>query len=485
MDTQLHGVIVVDDAHPVPDRIMAISWHAAVDLGSPSGLARATMAINGLSWPHTERFTYTQGDSIAWRVVNFTEIDHPMHLHGFYFRVDAKGNGIADSLYLPEQQRMAVTEILMPMQTLSMKWMADRPGNWIYHCHYAAHVSELVALDSEKGTMDASRLDKHSSDVPHHMFGLVMGLRVTPNGDSAATSTEPARQIRIFQREQKNVYGNQSAMSYVLAGTPDAADANAMPVPGPLLELEVGKPVAVTIINESTDHAAIHWHGIELSSFPDGVPGWSGSGRNVLPSIAPRDSLTVSWTPPRAGSFMYHSHFSEALQMGSGLYGPIVVTEPGQKYDPETDRIFFFGTAGTVSNVIAGPFPNFVLNGSTQPAPMELKAGTQYRFRLFNLAGDLPLMVTLNQGARPVVWRHVAKDGYPLPDAQSVQMPAVLVFDPGEIYDFEFTPASRGELTLTFGVPPFLLVPPPQQPGVPPVPPFPAPPTVNVSVLVR
>ena len=49
------------------------------------------MAINGLSWPHTERLTYTQGDSVHWRVVNFTEIDHPMHLHGFYFRLDVEG----------------------------------------------------------------------------------------------------------------------------------------------------------------------------------------------------------------------------------------------------------------------------------------------------------------------------------------------------------------------------------------------------------
>ena len=119
-----------------------------------------------------------------------------------------------------------------------------------------------------------------------------------------------------------------------------------MPVPGPMLLLERGKRVAVTIVNQSDDHASVHWHGIELESYPDGVPGWSGSGKNILPSIAPHDSLTVRWTPPRAGSFMYHSHFNEAKQMGSGLYGPIIVVEPGQRFDPETDKILFFGTAG-------------------------------------------------------------------------------------------------------------------------------------------
>ena len=48
------------------------------------------MTINGLSWPHTERLAYAQGDSIHWRVINFTELDHPMHLHGFYFRADRR-----------------------------------------------------------------------------------------------------------------------------------------------------------------------------------------------------------------------------------------------------------------------------------------------------------------------------------------------------------------------------------------------------------
>jgi FtsP/CotA-like multicopper oxidase with cupredoxin domain len=271
----------------------------------------------------------------------------------------------------------------------------------------------------------------------------------------------------------------------VPAALTPATDASAMPVPGPLRVLERGKPVAVTVVNKSKDHAAVHWHGIELESYPDGVPGWSGSGKNVLPPIAPDDSLTVRWTPPRTGSFMYHSHFSEAAQMGSGLYGPIIVLEPGETYDPETDRVLFFGTAGTGVNVIMGPFPNHVMNGQEQPEPMELKAGTRYRFRLFNLAGDLPTMVSLNQGDRPVSWQAVAKDGYPLPEVQRVIKPAVLFFEPGEIYDFEFTPAKAGTLTLKFGLPPFPAPPPPPS-GAPAPPPPPAlPPTVSVPVHVR
>jgi FtsP/CotA-like multicopper oxidase with cupredoxin domain len=414
-----------------------------------------------------------------------------MHLHGFYFRVESKGDGVTDSLYLPEQRRMAVTEIMQPFQTMSLSWYAERPGNWIYHCHYATHLSNLVALDTENGKLDASMLSHHMSDRPHQMFGLVMGISVVPKG----TNTEPTetpRAIRIVEREKPNVYGSQAGMAFVADGTPEAADSAALPAPGSTLVLERGRRVAVTIVNQSNEPAAVHWLGIELESYPDGVPGWSGSGTNILPSIAPHDSLTVRWTPPRAGSFMYHTHFNEAMQMGSGLYGPIIVLEPGQRFDPETDKILFFGTAGTVRNPVFGPFPNFTLNGKPQPEPMTLKAGTQYRFRLFNLAGDRPLMVSLNAGDAPISWRAVAKDGYPLPASQATSRKAVLVSDPGEIYDFEYTPAAPTELTLKFGPVPDQPPPPPAADAPPPPPPppgapapAPPPPTITVQVHVR
>ncbi len=86
--------------------------------------------------------------------------------------------------------------------------------------------------------------------------------------------------------------------------------------------------------------------------------------------------------------------------------------------------MLFFGTAGTGTNIIFGQFLNFVLNGKTQPEAIDLKAGTRYRLRLFNFAGDVPTMVSLNQGDKPVMWRAVAKDGYPLPASQAVSRPA-------------------------------------------------------------
>jgi FtsP/CotA-like multicopper oxidase with cupredoxin domain len=46
---------------------------------------------------------------------------------------------------------------------------------------------------------------------------------------------------------------------------------------------------------------AIHWHGIELDSYFDGVPGWGGTAGSVTPPIAAGQRFTAKFTPPRAG----------------------------------------------------------------------------------------------------------------------------------------------------------------------------------------
>ena len=472
-DGQLNGVIVIDPPGAAAnDRIFVLSWWFTLDSTSRSGLGRSTMAMNGLSWPHTERIEMVQGDSAHWRVINLTEAPHPMHLHGFYFQMRSKGDGLRDTLYARAQRRLAVTEVVSPFQTMSLAWSPTRPGNWIYHCHFVGHVSHHASLDSERGEMNESALAHHGSDRPHQMFGLVLGIVVAPKGATAASTREP-RRIQLVIREKPGAFGRFSAYAYALGGTPEAAASGPLPAPpGPTLVLTRDEPVAVTIVNQARERAAVHWHGIELDSYSDGVPDWSGQANNILPSVTPGDSLTVTFTPPRSGTFMYHSHFNEEYQINGGLYGPIVVIEPGQRFDPATDRILFFSSAGPWENLIVGPVSPTLLNGEKHPAPIELKSGVKYRLRLINMTGDLDTRVELTKHGKPVFWRAVAKDGATLPVFQATRRPAALVFDPGEIWDFEYTPVALGSMVLNFG--------PPDAP-----PQFGWPKRVDVPVLVR
>jgi FtsP/CotA-like multicopper oxidase with cupredoxin domain len=285
------------------------------------------------------------------------------------------------------------------------------------------------------------------------MAGLVLGIRVAPIGPPHAPAANP-RRIRLLVRSRALVYGEQPGYAYALGGTPEPDDSAPLPARSPTLVLVKDEPVAITVVNHSAESAAVHWHGIELESFPDGVPGWSGGGRSVLDPIAPGDSLTVRFTPPRAGTFMYHSHFDELDQIASGLYGPIVVVNPGELYDADRDRVLLFSDAGPTANVIRGPFAPALLNGRAHPAPMELDAGATYRFRLINVRTDYMVALSLMQHGKPAEWRVVAKDGADLPASQASAGPANLTFAAGEIYDVEFTPRAPGQLTLRYDVPP-------------------------------
>ena len=278
-----------------------------------------------------------------------------------------------------------------------------------------------------------------------------MGIRVTPVARRPA-STRDARPIRLLIRSRPGVYGKNPGYAYVLGGSPEERDPGWLPVPGPTLVLEKGEPVAITLVNRSHEPAAVHWHGIELESYPDGVPGWSGASGRILPSIQPGDSLTVRFTPPRAGTFMYHSHFNEMQQIGSGLYGPIVVLEPGERFDPETDRVLVFSDGGPWINFTQDSLvPPTFLNGRADPEPLHLRAGTTYRLRLINILTETNAGVELLRRGEPVRWRAIAKDGATLPAQLATLRPARLIFRPGEIVDFEFTPATAGELVLRFG----------------------------------
>lgn len=136
--TLLAGAIIVDSAgRPRPrDRVFVLL--DAVDSLTPDGvpnLRRELLAINGRSWPHTERIRATAGDTIRWRIVNGSPGVHPMHLHGFYFKVEDFDGPVVtpDQARLP---RLAVTERMTPFTTMSLSWVPERAGNWLFHCHF-------------------------------------------------------------------------------------------------------------------------------------------------------------------------------------------------------------------------------------------------------------------------------------------------------------------------------------------------------------
>ncbi|HJQ65698.1 MAG TPA: multicopper oxidase domain-containing protein, partial [Gemmatimonadales bacterium] len=425
-DAVLLGAFIVDSAGALPptrERVIVLSsfYDTVLSLGpkpSPAdrvlhrefvtitGPAWFVTTVNGKSWPYTERLSYTVGDTVRFRVINGGRFPHPMHLHGFYFDVHARGDAQRDTTYAPNMRREAVTEWMPAGTTMSMTWTPTRPGNWLFHCHLVTHMSDALRLPSSE-----RRSMAHANHAESGMAGLVIGIRVAPRPGVGVAAEPPARRrMRLFVTERAGVYGNEPGYSYVLQEGPTPPAPDSILTPSSTLVLRQDEPTEIAVINSATHATTVHWHGLEIESVYDGVGDWSGWGRGVAPVIAPGDSFVVRLTPPRAGTFIYHSHVDEAIQLASGLYGTLLVIPPGGTSDT-TERVFLIGMAGPHDE--APP----AINGSPTPAPVELRAGVPHRFRFINIAPMETRTVQLLAGDTVQSRRAVAKDGADLAPA--------------------------------------------------------------------
>ena len=215
---------------------------------------------------------------------------------------------------------------------------------------------------------------------------------------------------------------------------------------GPPLILTRGQPTDITVINQLKEPTAVHWHGLELESYSDGVAGFSGHPGHVAPLIAPSDSFTARLTMKRAGTFIYHAHLNDLEQLTSGLYGPLIVREPRDAFDSSNDHVFIAGWDGDAYKV---PI-RLIVNGDSILPPMTWRTGGTHRIRLINLSPATMVEVRLLKDSTLMNWQPVAKDGADLPTSQTMTRPAALDIYVGETADFLFTPRQRGEYTLTF-----------------------------------
>jgi manganese oxidase len=144
-DIPLSGAFVVDaPGAGNGDRIFVLGDWAKNEL--TQNLQRV-LTINGKTWPFTKRLEATAGQPEHWRIVNATNGPHPMHLHGFYFHVEGVGDGDRERYYAPAEVRMVNTEVVPAGHTFDLTWTPDRPGNWLFHCHFLEHMT--VHLEPE------------------------------------------------------------------------------------------------------------------------------------------------------------------------------------------------------------------------------------------------------------------------------------------------------------------------------------------------
>jgi manganese oxidase len=452
VDSQLSGAFVVDPSSrklTQHDRIFVIGgWiNVLTQKGAPD-FDYELGVINGRAWPHTERLTYQKNSTVRWRWINASGGTHPLHLHGFYFSVGSRGDGLADNIYKPADEDRQVTEAIEPGSTFTMTWHADRPGNWLFHCHLAYHITGHMPIREMLAGKSAMTEDTYENDFVRRagMGGLILGLTVRdPSSQLAAAPAPPIRRIQLKVETAPDDRPDAPSFRYVVnEGNGFVTEPGAI---GPPIVLTKGVSSTIDVTNLLKEPTAVHWHGVELAdSYYDGVVGFSGSGTRVAPMIEPGQTFEVRMTPPRAGTFIYHTHMDDVFQLRGGLAGPLIVLEPGTSFDPRSDHVFTITTTHTLSDAL-----KIFVNGSFSPAAITCHVGTPQRFRFINMTTFWTnAIVSLIAGNRTVQWRPLEIDGAYVSEKHRTPEPAVEMVTIGQTRDYTFMPTQAGNMELQF-----------------------------------
>ncbi len=105
--------------------------------------------------------------------------------------------------------------------------------------------------------------------------------------------------------------------------------------PGPTIEAVEGDRVRIFVTNRLPEHTTIHWHGMILPCGMDGVTGLT------QPGIPPGKTFVYEFDLVKSGTFMYHPHADEMVQMAMGMMGFFVIHPKDPKLH-RVDRDFVF-----------------------------------------------------------------------------------------------------------------------------------------------
>lgn len=220
--------------------------------------------------------------------------------------------------------------------------------------------------------------------------------------------------------------------------------------PGPTIEAVEGDRVRILVTNKLNEPTSVHWHGIIV---PNGMDGVAGLNQKAIP---PGETFKYEFTLKQNGTFMYHSHSDELVQIALGLEGFFII-HPRDGEDPKIDRDFaIFLHEWRVPMGAETPMPYemldfnlFTFNGVLYPNSDSLvvKKGERVRIRFGNvMMNSHPIHL---HGHEFLVTR---KGGRRIPEIAQVSQVTVLVA-PGETRDIEFIADNPGDWAIHCHIP--------------------------------
>jgi len=278
----------------------------------------------------------------------------------------------------------------------------------------------------------------------------------------------PIKEYRLTIRQEKVNKTGKEVMGMTINGT----------IPGPTLEFTEGEYAVIYVKNEMDVETSVHWHGLLLPNFYDGVP------YLTTPPIEPGQTFKYEFPIKQSGTYWYHGH--TMLQEQIGVYGSIVIhpKKETMQYDKELVLMlsdwtnekpmsilrnlkrgnewysYRKGTSTPLYQVIKQGalkaqlkfwkqrmegvdiadiyYPAFLINGKQSIDYPNFKAGEKVRLRIINGGASTQFWITFG-GGNPVL---VSADGL---DVVPVNKNRIFIAI-AEAYDFIVTIPENGKI---------------------------------------
>ncbi|MFO0615928.1 MAG: multicopper oxidase family protein [Polyangiaceae bacterium] len=225
-------------------------------------------------------------------------------------------------------------------------------------------------------------------------------MNAMPIDRTAATPSPREIHVELEARETEwEISPGRSVVGWGYAGS----------IPGPTIVGRVGDVLVARLTNRLAEPTIIHWHGLRLPAAMDGTAA-------VQRLVQPGERFDYRFELRDAGTFWYHSHANETVQIERGLYGAIVVLGADEPTF-DADRLLVLDDLkldwrGRIAKTAlfdrhSGREGDVLLvNGRTAPE-VEIAAGQIERWRLVNACSAR--YVRLSLGGRP--FRIIGGDG--------------------------------------------------------------------------
>jgi hypothetical protein len=191
------------------------------------------LVMNGKAGPAATPLIVRLGDRVRIRMVNLGMDHHPMHLHGHTFYVTGtEGGRIPQTAWLPGN-----TVLVGVAQARDIEFVADNPGDWMFHCHLPHHM--MNQMSSNVGPMTRLGTGMPAGVDMNNGMGMLNGAPGAPTGEDYGPSL--GRGMGLGSTNDQTVSHNPMPQPNAMASMQDMQDMHGMQHGAMQMEADVSK----------------------------------------------------------------------------------------------------------------------------------------------------------------------------------------------------------------------------------------------------